>query len=550
MADNVKVELELVGIDNASMSVDKASDALNEYADSADKAGKKSSESAEKSKYSWTEFRSAYSTILEVVRIGNQIWQETTGAVVNLANEVRQFSDLTGATAEESSRLVDVLGHYKIQTASAEAATKKLTQDGFQFNIETLAKLSDEYNSLNSEQEKTQFLFDRFGRSGIDFAEIMRSGADAIREMNDTVPEQLILTQRQLDAARKYEIALDELKDSIDGLKVSIGNGLIPIGNDLLQVIKAQVDEGFKWQDAIAPLAFIDNLKKLKEAMSDNVTVSMEADTARWDGLASLYKTNELIQESTVSIEELSKMNESYLSTLGTVTDRIDAYTAKQEDLQDEEAKLLEEKDKLISQGWREESSAVQSINEKLDENARKQEENAAAFDKATKERMLSMLEEQLAVDGLDARETEFLLNQGLEWGLYSQTAIDEMNKAQDKVDELIGIYNSVPSVIGTKFVLTMEGQEALNIQRTGEKDYVPRRQNASGGTYMIPYSWGNERFPIGTSDTASGGELITISPAGGDKSNKELVSAILSTRINYDTLARAVVTAVQRGAK
>lgn len=550
-SNNVPITLELNSVDNASAEIDDVNASLNKYKNTAKQAGNASTTAAKTSAASWTEFRSAYSTVLDVARVGVEIWNETTGATVELANNVRQFRDVTGQSAEESSRLVQVLDDYKVSVSAAEMATKKFSKDGLEFNVDTLATLSDQYLKLGTDVERTQFLYDKFGKSGDQFAEIMREGGQAIREANDAISENLILTDESLKAARDYEKALDGVSDSMQGLKVSIGTKLLPSANLLLDVIQAQIDKGFEWQDAIAPLAFIQNIQLLSEAQFEAKLSSMDMAEGMKELGSAAQDSKIAIDENTVSIEDLSAANKDYLSTIGNVSSQIEGYKEKQSELKDEEADLLAEKQKLLDEGWWAESEAIQDINAKLDENAQKQDENAQAFDQATKARMLSMLQEQLAVDGLDAKETDFLMQQGLEWGIYSEEAIAAMDAAQKKVGELMDDYNNIPSVIGTTIQISVEGAEALNMQRGGEKDYTPapRRQNAMGGSYMIPQSWGNERFPIGTSDTASGGELITITPRGKDP-NAELIAAIMSTRIDYSELARIVTSAAQQRTK
>jgi hypothetical protein len=50
-----------------------------------------------------------------------------------------------------------------------------------------------------------------------------------------------------------------------------------------------------------------------------------------------------------------------------------------------------------------------------------------------------------------------------------------------------------------------------------GSENKAPtKHENASGGDFLIPTSYGNEGFRLGNGDTASGGERITITPKGG----------------------------------
>jgi len=91
-------------------------------------------------------------------------------------------------------------------------------------------------------------------------------------------------------------------------------------------------------------------------------------------------------------------------------------------------------------------------------------------------------------------------------------------------------------------------GQAALTEQIMGEKGYVPN-QHAAGGSFIVPSLYGNEGFRMGSGDTASAGELITITPKGKDP-NAEVIAAIYATRIDIDVFARAMVNAVQQGSR
>lgn len=53
----------------------------------------------------------------------------------------------------------------------------------------------------------------------------------------------------------------------------------------------------------------------------------------------------------------------------------------------------------------------------------------------------------------------------------------------------------------------------------------VAPAQHASGGSFLIPDSYGHEGFKLGNYDTASGGERITITPAGQSPDTREVVS-------------------------
>jgi hypothetical protein len=63
----------------------------------------------------------------------------------------------------------------------------------------------------------------------------------------------------------------------------------------------------------------------------------------------------------------------------------------------------------------------------------------------ATRKIILSMAQQILAQDGLTIDEANALLQQGVNWGIYSQTAVDEMMKVINEAGGLASAINSIP---------------------------------------------------------------------------------------------------------
>lgn len=157
------------------------------------------------------------------------IVEESVGAYVKYADQVRRLSQLNGTSAQETSQLIQVMDDHKVSTEALMMATRKLSQQGLSLTIDSLGKMSDEYLKLGSSSEKTKFLLDKFGRSGLQMAETMRQGSKAIKEQSEAISSNLILTEKQVDAARQYEIQLDQLSDEVQGFKVALGTALMPV---------------------------------------------------------------------------------------------------------------------------------------------------------------------------------------------------------------------------------------------------------------------------------------------------------------------------------
>jgi len=171
---------------------------------------------------------------------------------VKYANQVRQLSQLSGTSAEESSRFIQVLDDYKITAEEAMVATRALTKEGLTPSIDTLAKLSDEYLSLTTAQQKNEFVLKNLGRGGMQWVEILSKGSKALREQSDAVDKNLILTQKSLDAARTYELALDGLNDAMQAVKISVGNELLPVMTAFMKIILSDIQAVSVFKDVLA----------------------------------------------------------------------------------------------------------------------------------------------------------------------------------------------------------------------------------------------------------------------------------------------------------
>jgi hypothetical protein len=67
-----------------------------------------------------------------------------------------------------------------------------------------------------------------FGRTGRDLIPILEQGRDGIREMYGAVPDKQILSESDLQAAREYQLAVDDLNDAMQELKIMVGAGVVP----------------------------------------------------------------------------------------------------------------------------------------------------------------------------------------------------------------------------------------------------------------------------------------------------------------------------------
>lgn len=180
--------------------------------------------------------------------------ENLTKEVIDLGMEyTRQVEDmarLTGATAEDASRIIQVADDMRLSYSDVTDALRIYTKTqrdaggAAKVNIGALARLSDQYLALAPGVDRANFLLKNFGRNGLEMGKLMEQGGAAIREMAAGVDESLIVTQEGIDQAREYEKAMDDWNDAIMGVKITLFNELRPYLLDFTEWLKT---DGIKY---------------------------------------------------------------------------------------------------------------------------------------------------------------------------------------------------------------------------------------------------------------------------------------------------------------
>lgn len=233
------------GMKEYTGGVQKATDETKVMGEAGKKMGEEQVSAGKQVKMAYTEISSAIGLAKQSYKVLEGAVDDTVGAFVTYAGQVREISQVTGQSAEAVSRVIQVTDDYKIKTESLNMVMKKMAAEGNKLSIDSLAKLSDKYLKLQPGVERTMFLTENFGRAGVDFAEIMLAGGKAIRAQSDAVSDGLILSDAALKKAREYELQQDSLNDSWMAAKIAVGQMVVPMLNTALgyQNAKLRADE-------------------------------------------------------------------------------------------------------------------------------------------------------------------------------------------------------------------------------------------------------------------------------------------------------------------
>ena len=484
----------------------------------------------------------------------------------------------TGGTADETSRLIQVIDDTGIAYSTLETAMKFAVKNGIEPNIESLAQLSDEYLALNPGVERGQFLLDKFGRSGMDMTRAMDLGGDALRRMGEEMKGGLILTEQNIEASEEYRKNVDKLKDSWGGFVTTIGNKVIPALNDVFDAMeegqKNAIDRQIAWNQLRAEgMVYYDAeavdlrvLKNRHEEWANSVDNTSGALMSMGDAAdRASTRTDDLA----LSIEAAEKAQQNLLNQTITLTADINEYETSLADLnttREDEVKLLDELvDKYgdTSQKVKDQKGKIAELDGQIDELKTSQEEQMNSF-------VLSMLQQKGATVEM---QTAFALAAGLiDEETYNMVnavngvadaIINTGNKTGASSDLMVSAFNSVTGRVTAMKVATEKTKDDMvaavidvtdEIRELGErtritKDDVVATYNRikdidgveSTATIYIDVVGEVPKIPTGPGSCFVSDTLVTM--ADGTKKPIELVQ-VGEFVLSFDTDNRVFVTA------
>jgi hypothetical protein len=232
----------------------------------------------------------------QVIRGVNQVIDQTVGAYVKYADQVRSLSQLTAQSAQSTSRLIQVTEDYRIEVGDLTAASKKLATEGLSMNVETIAKLSDEFLKLHTGSERQLFLTEHLGRASSQWTNILMQGSEAILARNKSVNQALILDEAALKKAQEYGMALDDVSDAAMALKISLGEYLLPVVINILNWVNKSIagwNELFKYlnrnesviDETIDQGARLQDMWEKDRAAMEDLMAILESGRAEWEQL-------------------------------------------------------------------------------------------------------------------------------------------------------------------------------------------------------------------------------------------------------------------------
>lgn len=398
-----------------------------------------------------------------------KVFDETVGTLVAYADQVRRLSDATGTSAEDSSKLIQVMDDMFVSYDQLEKAVAKSGKT-FDFSIEGLAKMSDEYLKLTDTQQQAAFMQERFGKQWISFVPVMQKGGQAIRDASSAVEESLVLDQQALDQTLEYKQAVDSLADAWEGVKVKLGRDIIPLTVTMLQGLSNSTE---LTRNQSMQVAYLNDAYRDGIMTEEQYTAKLkEFGLSQYSVIKSTQEQSTALDENSLSAEEnaaaiklISDANKELLSLIGSLQSAESSYG--------EQYKTI---------------SADMSLTD--DERKAKLAELAAEHDLDTKKIILNLLEQKLAQDGLTTTELNYLLQKGQAWGIYSASVVSEARKAIREVDDIARSIDRIPDEKNVSINITTTGSfgaaESVSLAAGGSKKRDAGGPGIAGRSYRI----------------------------------------------------------------
>jgi hypothetical protein len=286
-----------------------------------------------------------------------------------LAGQVENYKRVTGASAEESGRMVQTVialgvssdtataGMFKLSKA-IETAPKKLEALGIDIakdakgNVDlskTLFNVADAYNATVDPAKKNLILFDAFGKSGKDMIPILEQGSAKLQQLEKDA--KISFSEQDLQRAKDYGIELRQLNQDWQANLEVIGQEVVPAGLSLMESQKREMFVLDGMQKALhdGTLSHLDyaegmlNMEGPAMRLKDSLYSQFDASNKAQQGLDALSGSTQLLITNTDSLitseDKLYKITES-------VAGQRDKVTSATWDVRDAEKTLADDRKK------------------------------------------------------------------------------------------------------------------------------------------------------------------------------------------------------------
>lgn len=220
-----------VAMDNAQAKADKYENELRNVG----LAAKDMDEGHRTAGLSITDFKSALDLAGQGLEILNQGYDATIAKAAQWGDDMGDLAQVTGQGVEATSEMAATLELMGIKGDKMGAIIKAMTKEGLQLNLETLLALSKEYQAIQDPIEQNEFLFKKFGKVGIDMAEVLGKDTAEMKAFGDAARYSgKIIGEDTAEAAERLNVQTAILQQRWEGFTIWLGGKAVPVINDAI----------------------------------------------------------------------------------------------------------------------------------------------------------------------------------------------------------------------------------------------------------------------------------------------------------------------------
>lgn len=458
---------------------------------------------------------------------------------VKWAGDIDKLSRNTGLTTEAASKLAIVAGDVGIELGTLESALKQMTKQGLDLSIDSLKKLSVEYNALPPGVERLKFATEKFGRAAQDMTEILSRTPEELDALGQAaVRSGRVMSAEGVANAEKFEQSLAQLQDTSKGLAVTVGNVAIP----------ALLNAGKAFTDLQKTAAVLNVVMQENTGIIDHNQAVLRTQAIVAGDLTAAYEQQYEAIDDTTDAHERAAAAALYVSeaskqlTANYQAFDVAAYGASRAAYE-------------VAAAERDAAAAAEGANKiYIDAKTALEQSNIPLNEKLDLLNELAIATGQTTAEELENKEAIGFLTKQLELGKISldewKASMDDLAlgaaNANGVIQAVLASLGNFPPHVGTTIDITENFNGAGN---TGASPYSGGTTNdepvyggaqASGGDYMVTKpTWflageaGPERatFTPQGSTTNMGGITINVSGAGDPRAVAAEVSRILAAQ-------------------
>lgn len=414
------------------------------------------------------------------------ITKKSVEGFIEYSNQIQDISRLTGESAEDMSRLVQVGDDVRLTYEQIKTSMQIASRQGIDVSIEGIKRLSDQYLKLNPGLERSQFLLTTFGRSGADMGRLLEMGASGIDKATAAVAQGLVIDEKAIAKAEALRLAKDNLNDSITALGNQLAGALVPAlasvveglvgaigaGERFIQWISNQVNKNDIANRSVLKLSgtyeeYRDGLEKSAKANgylideSGNLvqSITYQGQTTHklirenyayteqaWKTIKAQQGLNDMAadgivyfgdltgsmkrlaeQEAELAMQAAAQLSEKLSGQMDLtlkLTDMTATYTEKMDGLTKKHGELEEELANLnLNFPWDE--KGIKAAEQALQDNQDEIEKTADAYEVATRRIVWDMMVAKLSIDGYTQAEFDWAMQAGVDMGIITQESAD-----------------------------------------------------------------------------------------------------------------------------